>query len=236
MQSESPYFFVRKKNERAITNSFFFSFSLRFSLFSLISLSPLFSQQCGAAPNNDCSDATYKDYNGAAKGLLEDSCDIAFVKVPTIECGAVDAGEYCKSAAKATCQTTKDNAGKVTGKGTCDSKSVYAKEYTVAENTFVRLKGYDLTMPSHLIMANKMTDAEAKEIMKRLPTHWKAIEGKELKNAFGSTTENVLGKTFVESLDAVPFYYEKYKVIRPITVVVRCFRDVSLSFFSIFNF
>ena len=160
----------------------------------------------------------YSNYNGAAKGLLDGSCDVAFVKVPTIECGKVGAGEFCKAGATG-------NGGAYSGTaaclaaGNCDSKSVYAKKYTVPANTFVRLPGYSLVMPSHLMMANKMTKEQAAKLMTKLPTHWNTVESKTLTSVLGKKTIDVLGKDFVVSLDQVPFYYKKYKVIRPLNVL-----------------
>ena len=51
-------------------------------------------KQCGTkgGKTGDCSEAEYSNYNGAINGLMKDSCDVAFVKTVTIDCGAVDAG------------------------------------------------------------------------------------------------------------------------------------------------
>jgi len=56
-------------------------------------------------------------------------------------------------------------------------------------------------MPSHVIMGGGMTTAQATKIMTTLPTHWKAEEGKDLTSKIGKTTTEILGKTFVESLE-----------------------------------
>jgi len=176
-------------------------------------------KQCGTKGGKtaDCSEAEYSNYNGAINGLMKDSCDVAFVKTVTIDCGAVDAGTFCKTG------TAGGDPAPCIAAGTCDAKSVYlnngAAAVAVAKDTYIRLKGYSTVMPSHVIMGGGMTTAQATKIMTTLPTHWKAEEGKDLTSKIGKTTTEILGKTFVESLDQVPFYYEKYKVIRPITVV-----------------
>ena len=205
-------------------------------------------KQCGTkgGKTGDCSEAEYSNYNGAINGLMKDSCDVAFVKTVTIDCGAVDAGtvshkrllslvhfsphhltfiffsifflfKFCKTG------TAGGDQAPCIAAGTCDAKSVYlnngAAAVAVAKDTYIRLKGYSTVMPSHVIMGGGMTTAQATKIMTTLPTHWKAEEGKDLTSKIGKTTTEILGKTFVESLDQVPFYYEKYKVIRPITIV-----------------
>ena len=170
---------------------------------------------CGTGDNGataDCSNAQYKDCDGAIKGLLDDVCDVAFVKVSTIDCGSESADEFCKPNAGT-------GAAPCIADDNCDSKSAYNKGYDVPADTFIRLKGYSTVIPSHVIMANKMTIGQATTIMTKLPAHWNTVQGTTLTSKVGKTTEEILGKSFVESLKQVPFYYEKYKVIRPITVV-----------------
>lgn len=173
-----------------------------------------------AADNDDgfCNDTTNSGYSGAAQGTLEGNCDISFVKTVTIECPEEGQGGYCKSKVQAAC--TENNS--------CDSKSVYANDIDVAEDTFVRVPGYGSRVPAHLIMQTGLTTAHAEQLMGKLGHAWTSIHDKVLRYELGTPIVDILGDAFVESLQHIPGLYEYYGLTRPTksTIIIQ---DDSLS-------
>lgn len=159
---------------------------------------------CTGGASGDCDVTDLGDYYGAAQGLVQDDCDIAFVKTATIECPEEGQG-FCKSAADAECVTN----------DSCDSKSVYERGVAIEADTYVRVPGYGVRVPAHAVVAAGMTSADAEHLMRFLPDAWESVHGKELQYRLGDDIHSVLGADFVNGLENVPYVYENFGLERP---------------------
>lgn len=160
-----------------------------------------------------CSSTDYANYYGAALGLFDGQCDIAFVKTVTLECPEESHG-YCVPAGEAECTKT----------SSCDKKSVYAKNYTVSKDVYVRVPGYGIRVPAHLLMARGVSEDHKDILMGELPDIWQEVYGKSLVDKHEEKIEDIIGKDFIEGLSQVPYFYESYGLKRPVVkekVVIR---------------
>jgi len=158
---------------------------------------------CKQCPGSSCSSASndYANYYGAAKCLLDNNCDIAFIKSSTMNCPA---SGYCLA---------------TQAPGVSDSKSVYEKGYVVPADTFVSVPGYGQYMPGHVVVAVGVPSAKLAALTTALESAYSAA-GDSLIPAPAqvATTEAItqlLGLPFVETMRNMPYFFEKNSLTRP---------------------
>lgn len=189
---------------------------------------------CNACTLNSCADDTYGNYYGAAKCLLDDNCDIAFVKEATMECPTDGVG-YCKTEGAGNTQADCLKANPTN----CDSKSVYAKGYTVTADTYVRVKGYGVDVPAHVVVGRGMTDDFKTIVGAKLAGSsytagtngsgaWFHGHGKSLtdKTSVASVVD-VIGTGFTAIMRDIPYFYEKNGLTRPSDQTRSSFFEIS---------
>jgi len=157
--------------------------------------------------------ASYYNYFGAAKALLDDKVDIAFIKTATIECPTYPG--YCKTTAQAAC----------TAAGNCDSKSVYAKGYTVAADTYVKLPGYAVEVPAHVLVQKGVLTADNTKIANVLKgtssvagtdgAYFAGMNKALIDKSADASVEVTIGTAFTAVMRNIPYFYAKNGLTRP---------------------
>jgi hypothetical protein len=235
--------------------------------------------------------------------LLDDNCDIAFVKEATMEC-PTNGVDYCKTRAEAAC----------TAASNCDSKSVYERMFrtttgTVVNNssgyaagvpaitvdgtdattvfsngdnvykadgthvgvvttvaattltfsantlnavndndalvgdtpdTYVRVKGYGVDVPAHVVVGRGMTDAFKTIVGAKLAgssytagtdgsgAWFHGHNGKSLTDQTSvASVADVIGTSFTAIMRDIPFFYEKNGLARPSDQVSASWVEIS---------